>query len=103
MGFSRQKYWSELPFPPAGDPPDTETEPESLALAGRFFTTAVPGDQHKASKASEKPSLRTLSLETENLTLPSPLSVFMWASYPAASTALALPHGARLNKEVCEY
>jgi len=69
MGFSRQKYWSGLPFPPAGDPPDPEIEPESLALAGRFFTTAAPGDQHKASKSSEKSSQRTLSLETENLTL----------------------------------
>ena len=69
MGFSRQKYWSGLPFPSAGDPPDPEIEPESHALAGRFFTIAAPEDQHKASKPSEKSSQRTLSLETEDLTL----------------------------------
>ena len=40
MGFSRQEYWSGLPFPPLGDLPDPETEPPSLkspALAGGFF------------------------------------------------------------------
>ena len=42
MGFSRQGYWSGLPFPPPEDLPDPEIEPASLtspALAGRFFTT----------------------------------------------------------------
>ena len=40
--FSRQEYWSGLPFPPPGDLPDPETESASLvspALAGGFFTT----------------------------------------------------------------
>ena len=32
MGFSRQKYWSGLPFPPPGDLPDPGTEPTSPAL-----------------------------------------------------------------------
>ena len=41
--FSRQKYWSELPFPSPGDPPNPEIEPMSLALAGRFLNTASPG------------------------------------------------------------
>ena len=31
MGFSRQEYWSELPFPPPGDLHDPGVEPESLA------------------------------------------------------------------------
>ena len=37
MGFFRQEYWSGLPCPPAGDPPDPGMKPESLmspALAG---------------------------------------------------------------------
>ena len=45
MEFSQQEYWSELPFPPPGDLPDSGTEPTSLvspALADKFFTT-VPG------------------------------------------------------------
>ena len=32
MGFSRQKYWSELPFPSPGDLPDPGIEPRSPAL-----------------------------------------------------------------------
>ena len=42
MGFSRQEYWSGLPFPPAGDLPNAGIKLVSLmspALAGGFFTT----------------------------------------------------------------
>ena len=46
MEFSRQGYWSGLPFAPPGDLPDPGIELASLAspaLAGRFFATAPPG------------------------------------------------------------
>ena len=36
IGFSRQEYWSGLPFPPLGDLPDPRMEPVSPALAGKF-------------------------------------------------------------------
>ena len=42
MGFSRQEYWNESPFPSPGYPPDPEFEPTfpvPPALAGGFFTT----------------------------------------------------------------
>ena len=32
MGFPRQEYWSELPFPPPGDLPNPGIEPGSPAL-----------------------------------------------------------------------
>ena len=32
LGFSRQEYWSGLPFPSLGDLPDTGIEPGSPAL-----------------------------------------------------------------------
>ena len=41
MEFSRQEYWSGLPFPPPGDLLNPGIKPEffiSPALAGRFFT-----------------------------------------------------------------
>ena len=44
MGFSRQKYWSALPFPPSGDLPNLGIESSSPELAGRFFTTESPGN-----------------------------------------------------------
>ena len=46
MGFSRQEYWSELPFPSPEDLPDPGIKPTplvSLALADGFFTTEPPG------------------------------------------------------------
>ena len=41
MGFSRQEYWSGLPFPSPEDLPNPGTEPMSPTLAGRFFTARV--------------------------------------------------------------
>ena len=43
MEFSRQEYWSGLPFPSPGDLPNPGTEYVSPALAGRFFTAESPG------------------------------------------------------------
>ena len=46
MGFSRQEYWSGLPYPPPGDLPEPEIEtasPVSPALASGFFATELPG------------------------------------------------------------
>ena len=46
MGFSRQEYWSRLPFPSPGDLPNPSIELESLMspsppLASRFFSTSA--------------------------------------------------------------
>ena len=43
MGCPRPECWSGLPFPSSGDLPNPGMEPESPALAGRFFTTEPPG------------------------------------------------------------
>ena len=46
MEFSRQEYWSGLPFPSPGNLPDPEIKAvpvESPALAGGFFTTEPLG------------------------------------------------------------
>ena len=43
--FSRQEYWSGLPFPPPGHLSDTGIKPvasASPALAAGFFTTEPP-------------------------------------------------------------
>ena len=44
MGFSKQEYWSGLPFSSLGDLPDPGIKPTSSvspALAGGFFTTST--------------------------------------------------------------
>ena len=43
VGFSRQEYWSGLPFLPPGDLPDPGIQPTSPTVAGGFFTTESPG------------------------------------------------------------
>ena len=43
MEFSRQEYWGWLPFPSPGALSNPGTEPESPALAGKFFTPEPPG------------------------------------------------------------
>ena len=49
MGFTRQEYWSGLPFPSPGDIPDPGTEPEFPELAGRFFTEPPQKPQKNAN------------------------------------------------------
>ena len=43
MGFSRQGYWSQLPFLPPGDLPDPGTEPGSSALQADSLPSEPPG------------------------------------------------------------
>ena len=61
MEFSRQGYWSRLPFPSPWDLPNPGIEPASPALAGGFFTTISaktkshqPGAYGKISKGKKE-------------------------------------------------
>ena len=44
MGFSRQEYWSGLPFPSPGDLPNPGIEPGSPALRADTLTSEPPGN-----------------------------------------------------------
>ena len=43
IGFSRQEYWSELPFPSPGDLPNPGIEPRSPALQADTLPSEPPG------------------------------------------------------------
>ena len=43
MEFSRQEYWSELPFPSPGALPDTGIKPKSPALQADSLQSEPPG------------------------------------------------------------
>ena len=45
MVFSRQEYWSGLPWPSLGDLPNPGIDPQSLA--GGFFTASATWAAHK--------------------------------------------------------
>ena len=44
MGFSRQEYWSGLPFPSPEDLPDPGIEPRSPALQADSLPSELPGN-----------------------------------------------------------
>ena len=46
-GFSRQEYWSELPFPSPGDLPDPGIKPRSPALQVDSLLSEPPGKPFK--------------------------------------------------------
>ena len=46
LGFSRQEYWSGLPFPSPGDLPNPGIEPGSPTLQADALTSEPPGKPH---------------------------------------------------------
>ena len=55
MGFSRQGYWSGLPFPPPGDLPNPGIKPRYRALQA----DSLPSEPPEKSGFKHKPSLQT--------------------------------------------
>ena len=53
MEFSRQEYWSGLPFPSPGDLPDPGIEPGSPALQADALTSQPPGKPHMYKEPSK--------------------------------------------------
>ena len=52
MEFSRQEYWSELPFPSPGDRPNPEIEPRSPALQADALPSEPPGKPNESKSLS---------------------------------------------------
>ena len=67
MEFSRQEYWSGLPFPFPGDLPNPEIEPVSPALAGRFFTTEPLGKPNLVKPVESNLAPATFSQRSNSL------------------------------------
>ena len=69
MGFSRQEYWSRLPFPSPGDLPDPGIEPRSPELQADTLTSEPPGTgrviQLRKMKLSSKYSKEWGCIPTE--------------------------------------
>ena len=61
MEFSRQEYWSGLPFPSPGDLPNPGIEPRSLAFQADGLTSEPPGKpQRKEPNNKARQSLLRL-------------------------------------------
>ena len=57
MGFSRQEYWSGLPFPYPRDLPNPGMEPWSPALQTDALLSEPPGKPHLCIPLSNSPTL----------------------------------------------
>ena len=60
MGFSRQEYWSGLPFPSPGDLPDPGIKPRSPALQADTLPSRPPGDIGHSIYSTEEGSLKEM-------------------------------------------
>ena len=95
MGFSRQEYWSGLPFPSPGDLPEPGIEPRSPALQADSLLSEPQGKQinlHKFTCSIQFSSVQLLScvlllwphgLQHARLPHPSPTPGAYSNSYPS--------------------
>ena len=67
-GFSRQEYWTGLPFPSPGMEPASAASP---ALAGGFFTTVPPGKPHVSKTQLYNSQLTVSFVSPISLPIPS--------------------------------
>ena len=59
VGFSRQEYWSGLPFPPLGDLPDTRMEPAFPPLPADSLLLSHWGGTYKGNICTYFPKFNT--------------------------------------------
>ena len=69
-GFSKREYWSELPCPPAGDLPNSGTEPTSPELQADSLLIELPGKPKNTGVGSLSHSLRPHGLQPARLLCP---------------------------------
>ena len=55
MGFSRQEYWSGLPFPSPGDLPNPGVKPGFPALQADSLLSESPGKPKVCGNSSQQP------------------------------------------------
>ena len=62
MGFSKQEYWSGLPFPSPGDLPDPGIEPGPPALEADALTSEPPGKPQKAQRRHQRTLMAVIAI-----------------------------------------
>ena len=72
MGFSRQEYWSGLPFPSPGDLPNPGIEPRSSALQADALTSEPPGKVVEVTLKQFIYDIIHVSMPFSQIILPSP-------------------------------
>ena len=75
MGFSRQEYWSRVPFPIPGNLPVPEIEPESPVLQAESLLSKPPGKPPMLFKPHLFPLPRIFIVNKNSMVLYFPLHI----------------------------
>ena len=67
MGFSRQEYWSGLPFPSPRDLPDPGIEPRSPTFQADALTSVPPGKPLNTRKKMERILIKQPTMDFTNI------------------------------------
>ena len=99
MGFSRQEYWSGLPFPSAGDLPDPGIELRSPSLEADALTSDPPGTKHiyfcfiDYAKASDYVDHNKLWKILQEMGIPDHLTCLLRNLYAGQEATVTTGHG----------
>ena len=93
MEFSRQEYWSGLPFPSPGYLPDPGIKPRCPALRSDALPSEPPGnpkEKHKKVQFSRFNSIKELK-ETGTRTVSFNIHLLVWTLHLVLQKAIFLP------------
>ena len=92
MEFSRQGYWSGLPYPPPGDLPNLGMEPRSPALQVDSLTSEPPGKPKKHICCCSVTKLCLTLFDSMDCSTPAYLSfTISWSLLKLMSIELVMP------------
>ena len=102
MGYSRQEYWSELPFPSPQDLPDPETEPGSPALQADSLPSELQEKSHSFLLGTAQSPKLPGSLPWD---VPNPFVSNLWFIWPqrllSSWTGIPLFYSEEMEKHQC--
>ena len=85
MEFSKQEYWSGLPFPSPGDLPDPGIEPVSPALEGGFFYHWATREAQRSCMLGKEPETSHRPESLQHITLKRSESLYSGTFLPNRS------------------
>ena len=95
MDFSRQKYWSGLPFSSPGDLPNSGIKPRSPALQADSLPSEPPGKPSRRDQSSKEMHSKSFSTHTSNGS-----AVCQLSEWPEILSTSLSPRG-KLPRMIC--
>ena len=90
MGFSRQEYWSGLPFPSPEDLPDPGIEPDTPALQANSYQLSSEGNPLSVRSLKKQESSRKTSTSAL-MSMPKSLTMWITTNYGKFLKEMGIP------------